>query len=274
METNIQSKTAVKTLSLRSVFTLLVLLMGLSAQAEVVVLRTGAEIRGTIVFQNEDVVIIKDTSGARYQYPRADVQSVSAEKTGEKNEANDEFPEGAPKVNASKKLSVLLELAGGGATIPSELTGGSFEGGLAFGSHHIGAKHIFVGGGVSYRGIYTQGTQYAFLPIQFIARFPIVEQRHTPIVGFSAGYGVGLSKDYSGGLCAGVNVGYCYRINEKTALLVAADVQWQQARITTTASPVNEKGEVIVDADGHPYSYSITAGRNFITYGIRFGVFF
>lgn len=275
---------SVKALKLRSVFTLLILLIGFSAHAEVVVLRTGAEIRGTVVFQNEDVVIIKDATGARYQYPRADVLSVSAEKSGEQNGENDAFPEGVPKVNATKRLSVLLEIAGGGATIPSDLQGGAFEAGLAFGSHHIGDKRIFLGGGVAYRGIYTKGTpsdgsnakvtHYAFLPIQLVARFPIVEYRHTPLVGFSAGYGVGLSKDYSGGLCAGVNVGYCYRINEKTAVSVAADVQWQQARIATTTSPVDADGHVIVDAGGQPYTYSTTAGRNFILYGIRLGIFF
>lgn len=275
---------SVNTSKLRSLFILLILLVGLSAHAEVVVLRTGSEVRGTIVFQNEDVVIIKDATGARFQYPRADVLSVSAENTGEKNAENDAFPEGLPKELPAKKLSVLLEVAGGGATVPADLQGGAFEAGLAFGSHHIGAKHIFLGGSVSYRGIYAKGThqsgsnteltQYAFLPIQLVARFPILELQHTPMVGFSAGYGVGLSKDYSGGLCAGVNVGYCYRVNEKTALSVSVDVQWQQARIATTASPVDEKGNTIVDADGQPYTYSTTAGRNFIMYGIRLGVFF
>ncbi len=270
----IHSGHSVKNLSLRTVFSLLILLTALSARAEVVVLRTGAEIRGTIVLQNDDVVIVKDASGARYQYPRADVLSVSTEKASSQGVASGEPSENDEKLQTSKKLSVLLEIASGGATVPADLQGGDFEAGLAFGSHHIGDKHIFLGGGVSYRGVFSKDAKYAFLPIQLVARFPIVEQKHAPMVGFSVGYGVGLNKDYTGGACAGVNVGYRYQVNEKTALWVAADVQWQQARITTTVSPLDADGNRITDSEGQAYTYSTTTGRNFVIYGIRLGIFF
>ncbi|MCI5682038.1 MAG: hypothetical protein MR293_08735, partial [Bacteroidales bacterium] len=53
-----------------------VLACAVCAQAEVLTLRTGAIVVGTIVFENEEVVVLKDASGARYQYPREDVLSV------------------------------------------------------------------------------------------------------------------------------------------------------------------------------------------------------
>lgn len=51
------------------------------------------------------------------------------------------------------------------------------------------------------------------------------------MAGVALGYGVALSKDYLGGLYAGANIGYCYRISSKSALYIAADVQFQQAKI-------------------------------------------
>ena len=53
----------------------------LCAHAETIVLRTGARVQGTIVFQNEEVVIIRNAEGARFQYPKADVLEILADDT-------------------------------------------------------------------------------------------------------------------------------------------------------------------------------------------------
>ena len=50
-----------------------------SAHAETLVLRTGTRVQGTIVFQNEEVVILQNSEGARFQYPRADVKEIIAD---------------------------------------------------------------------------------------------------------------------------------------------------------------------------------------------------
>ena len=52
----------------RAFILFLSLLCTIALRAEVLVLQSGAEVQGTIVFQNEEVVIIKTPSGARYQY--------------------------------------------------------------------------------------------------------------------------------------------------------------------------------------------------------------
>ena len=48
------------------------------ARAETLILRTGARVQGEILLQNEEVVIIRDASGARFQYPRAEVVEIIA----------------------------------------------------------------------------------------------------------------------------------------------------------------------------------------------------
>ena len=51
----------------RAFILFLSLLCTIALRAEVLVLQSGAEVQGTIVFQNDEVVIIKTPAGARYQ---------------------------------------------------------------------------------------------------------------------------------------------------------------------------------------------------------------
>ena len=114
---------------------------------------------------------------------------------------------------------------------------------------------------MGYAGEFCGGQKYAFLPIQLVARIPLLQQKHAPMVGLSLGYGVALSKDYQGGLYAGANIGYCYRLSAKSSLYIAADVQWQQAKI--------EVKETIEDT-----SFTNHTGRSILHAGVRLGLFF
>ena len=58
--------------------TLLLLLCQVAA-AEVVKLKSGATISGTVVFENEQVLIIKSADGSRYQYPKSEIEQVLAD---------------------------------------------------------------------------------------------------------------------------------------------------------------------------------------------------
>ena len=241
----------------RFFFVVDLLLCTVGIQAEVLTLRTGAQVQGTIVFQNEEVIVFKDASGVRFQYPRAEVLSVSNEVAV----INQPPADTVPPVASTKKVSVLLELAGGATFIPSDTIGGHFGANLLVGSHNMLGKRIFLGGGIGYIGEFMREQKYAFLPIQLAVRIPLLQQKHTPVVGVSLGYGVALSKNYLGGLYAEVNLGYCYQISNKSALYIAADVQFQQAKID-----VRESIEDNV--------FTNHTGRSFVHTGIRLGFFF
>ena len=123
------------------------------ADAETIYLRTGERVQGTILFQNEEVVIIRNAEGQRFQYPRADVELIAD--NGETHEtlvAQDAI-EPEPEIKVSKKASILLELAGGPAINSPEM-GGGFSVDLLVGSHHIGDRHVFIGGGIGYHGLF------------------------------------------------------------------------------------------------------------------------
>lgn len=213
--------------------------------------------KGEIVLQNADVVIVRDASGARFQYPRTEVQEILATDAAEVKEQEAE----QDNIGTSKKASILLELAGGPAVIPSQAVGGGFSVDMLVGSHHIGDRHLFIGGGLGYHGLFIGEEKYNFLPIQVALRMPFMEQKHAPVFGVALGYGVGLSRDYLGGLYAGLDFGYRCQLNEKTAIALVLAAQFQQATI-----------RVIEEVSGIPYAN--TVGRNFVTPSIKFALYF
>ena len=213
--------------------------------------------KGEIVLQNADVVIVRDASGARFQYPRTEVQEIMATDAAEVKEQEAE----QDNIGTSKKASILLELAGGPAVIPSQAVGGGFSVDMLVGSHHIGDRHLFIGGGLGYHGLFIGEEKYNFLPIQVALRMPFMEQKHAPVFGVALGYGVGLSRDYLGGLYAGLDFGYRCQLNEKTAIALVLAAQFQQATI-----------RVIEEVSGIPYAN--TVGRNFVTPSIKFALYF
>lgn len=233
------------------------LVCAICAHAETIVLRTGARVKGEIVLQNADVVIVRDASGARFQYPRTEVQEILATDAAEVKEQEAE----QENIGTSKKASILLELAGGPAVIPSQAVGGGFSVDMLVGSHHIGDRHLFIGGGLGYHGLFIGEEKYNFLPIQVALRMPFMEQKHAPVFGVALGYGVGLSRDYLGGLYAGLDFGYRCQLNEKTAIALVLAAQFQQATI-----------RVIEEVSGIPYAN--TVGRNFVTPSIKFALYF
>lgn len=234
------------------------------AYAETLILHTGARVSGTIVFQNEEVVIIRDASGARSQYPRADIREIVtdqqvAETTTEET-SQPEMP--------SKKVSILLELAGGAGIQPKDTLGGAISVGFMVGTHHIGERHIFVGGGLGYQGFFLAAEKYNFLPIQAAVRMPLLEQKHAPMFGIALGYGVALSKNYLGGLFAGLDFGYRCQLNPNSAIALTAFAQFQQARLKTTEYIITP------EVPSQPIPFTNTTGRSLISAGLKLSLYF
>ena len=234
----------------------------LCAHAETIVLRTGARVKGTILFENEEVVVVRSEEGARFQYPKTDVEAVlSDEESVKEAEEGVKEEKPAPEITTPKKASILVEIAGGAAVQPGEAVGGGVSADLLVGSHHIGGRHVFVGGGVGYHGMFFGSEKLNFLPIQVAVRMPLTEAKHAPMFGVGVGYGIALSKEYLGGLYAGADFGYRCQMTPKSAIGVVAFAQFQQAMMP-----------VATVLDG--LEYAQTAGRSLVTTGIKLAFYF
>lgn len=276
-------------MSLRRLIFLCLLLCTMAVRADIIVLQSGKEIHGTIVFQNEEVLVIKTSSGNRYQYPATEVKTIRKDSTapqGDKSQPNEIGTKGIhtteDATSTPNKVTVAVEIAGGAANKPEDTqTYGNMSANLLVGSRDLLGRGIFLGGSVGYIGaLYTTTeivpttttpivkktpTAYSFLPITLAARIPLLPYQHAPMIGMQVGYGIALSKDYQGGLNAGLSLGYCYRISNRQRLYVTADCQFQQAFVHTTES--------ITDSDGLTHDFTHSAGQCFIHYGIRLGIY-
>lgn len=242
--------------------TCLLLLLTVALSAEVITLKTGKVIRGEVLFENDDVVVIRDASGARFQYPKADVASRAAEQTT--TDTPDQTNEDTEKkaVSGGKKISLGLEITEGAAILPGKQVGDLIAADLLICSHHIGSKRIMVGGSVGFHGaIFANKKFYSVLPIAAIVRYPVLEGKHSPLIGASLGYGIALNKNITGGIYAGLDVAYRYEINPKSSLYLGLNLQFQQARM---------KVEQTIEDN----TYEGEQGRVFFTPALKFGIAF
>ena len=203
-----------------------------SVQAEVVVLRSGQQVKGEILLNNDDVVILRRKDGSRYQYPKAEVISIQTE-------VAELVTMDSTVVIPSKKVSLRLTAAGGAAYIPHCGWGGTMDAQLMMGTHKLLDKPIFLGGSIGFRSTFKDENTYSWIPLQLVFQSPLSyhsNTQHHPLFGASFGYSFATNKQWGGGICAGVDLGWWYRFNDKSSLSIALTAQWQQAQIDVIAS--------------------------------------
>lgn len=234
---------------------LLLFIIGLAVtmQAETVVLSSGKTITGEILLQNDDVVLVRDKDGRRYQFMRADVTEIKAEEVVEEVE---EQP-----TPSSHKISLRLDFAGGAAFIPSIHDGGFFGVDMQIGSRQIKGKKIFLGGSIGYTGI-KAGNWYNIIPIMAVVSVPLMEGKHAPEIGVGLGYGAAVKKPELGGICSRIDLSWRYQFSDKHALLLGVRANFQQAKV--------EDSELMPDG----ISYTKKNTHNIVTVGVRMGIAF
>ena len=195
--------------------------------AEIVVLRSGGSVEGEILFNNDEVIILRKKDGKRYQYPQSEVLSIEADKTGDACQV-DTLP-----IVSQRNVSTQLFVSGGSAYIPYQNWGGMLDVGAMIGAPNLMNKHIFLGGSVGCRAVFGEKDTYLWVPVQLVWQMPLlldVSSLHGPMVGLSLGYAFATNQQWGHGACAGVDIGWRYQINTNSSLCVAIAAQWQQTR--------------------------------------------
>lgn len=232
---------------------LLLLVLSCPSFAELVTLRSGQIVRGEIVLQNDEVVIIRTNNGMRHQYPASEVVSIRS------NESI--VAEQTVATTPIRPVNIALQLHGGVLVVPELGTGGQFGLDFMIGSRAIQGKRMFVGGSVGYRAKVIGSTTYSFVPLLAHLQLPLTEQKHAPLLGMSIGYGFAANKDDQGGICIGANFGGSYLINQQASLQYGIYAEWQQAQT-----------DVVQYIDNIPYTNHM--GCNFLAIGVKFAVLF
>ena len=90
----------------------MLLLLSPMLWAEVVTLRTGQMVKGEVLLQNEEVVIVRTKNGMRYQYPASEVVSIRAEELAAKED------EVAGKKRNVRAVNMRFQLHSGAVYVP------------------------------------------------------------------------------------------------------------------------------------------------------------
>ena len=254
----------------------MLLLLSQIAAAEVVQLKSGLSVSGTVVFENEQVLVIKTADGSRYQYLKSDVEQVL---TDEK--ALEEQPTAEPaakRIQNQRKVVALLQLSAEVDFPPAgaALIGAGFGVDMIIASRPLPLRRgegdngaaCSVGAGVGY---HLAGCH--FLPIQLRTDFYIpcattwqkrkLKRPRQAVIGLGAGYGVALCEGDKGGLFADLSAGWRWMVGENgRALAFTFFGNFQQAKIS------NLRVEIPAGTYWEPL-----ATRTYMNVGLRFGVY-
>lgn len=178
---------------------------------------------GEVIINNDDVIIIKDESGMRYQYQKQQVADIQIIEKAEKAEKK------AESMGGGKKVAIEWQITGGVAW--QEKAGGSASTMIGIGSFNLLNKHIFLGGAVGYCGYYLQGSSYNFIPIALRVTAPLIQKDSAPFAGASIGYGFQAKKGYNGGVYSSLDIGWMKRLTDKSALYISLNGTLQQGQI-------------------------------------------
>ena len=203
-----------------------------SLQAEVVVLRTGQTVKGELLLNNDEVVILRKKDGTRFQYPKAEVVTIRMDKE------EVVVQEDSVVLHREKKVALRMNLSMGAAFLPANNLYAPWATDVqvhaAVGTHNLLKTNVFLGGSVGYHMVVNKRVTYEWIPIQMTCTYPITvshSSAHRPLVGCSLGYAIALDKDYAGGICGGIDVGWWYKLGESSSMSIALAAQWQQTKV-------------------------------------------
>lgn len=237
---------------------LLLLLWVAPLRAEVVTLRSGKVLRGTVLLRNDEVLILRDQNGARFQYPAAEI--VSVEDDSAEPETPAEVKPAAEKTVSKSRVALRLTLNGGGVFSPGYDNGGGVGADLWIGSRRIGGRRVFLGGGVGVQTALLPDRKGIYIPLQAVMSMPLTDGKHAPEIGLGLGYGF-TTHHTKGGLTAHMALSWRYQFSEKSALLLGARVTFQADDF-----PVTETQDGV--------EYSGTLGRSLVHVGLNLGIEF
>lgn len=189
------------------------------------VFSSGRVVVGEIVMQNEEVVIVKDASGARFQFPRADIVEISAVQA---EQPADDGKETASRVVSNVKKTSMGFRAAGGVMRLNGQTGASVAADFMIGANNLAGRRIFLGGEVGYRALLLAGKTYSVLPIDVVMELPLLTGRHTPMIGAAAGYGIGIGNNILGGVNAGLSLAYRLHFSRTGSFHIGIQAEVQQ----------------------------------------------
>ena len=209
------------------------MMFGEDAVLHKLLFRSGRAVTGEIVLRNDEVVILKDAYGARFQYPVSDIVEITELKDDEPEQKQTDETHSRSLSNV-KRTSLGVRVAGGVASLDGSAAdvnrstlGAAIAADFRLGANNLGGRHIFLGGQVGYRALMTEGKTLSIIPVDVVMELPVITGTHAPMIGANIGYGIGIA-GIRGGLNAGLTLAYRYHFSRTGSLHLGVQAEVQQ----------------------------------------------
>jgi hypothetical protein len=188
-----------------------------------ITLKSGEVYSGEIVLQNEKIILIRTTSGERFQFPVFQVKDIT--KITDKSEEiqrNDNSSNEILPYQSKHNFCSIFDVSGGassGKNCFSNSTSGDIT--LSFGTRSIAGNSLFFGGGAGFSIINNRSTNEMLRFIPVYMRFQsnnLIRWRTSPYLSLDAGYAFPIENTMSGGLFAKLSCGIIHRLSFKTSI--------------------------------------------------------
>ncbi|MFZ4582542.1 MAG: hypothetical protein ACOYM7_07820 [Paludibacter sp.] len=181
-----------------------------------VTLKTGTVYVGEIVLKNDEVVMLKDNTGARYQFQPSEIVQIEPYVVANTENSSPQTTT-IPDAHINDNFCGRFEFAS---------TTGSLQRGaedqpltqflLSFGNKKVLGKDIFVGLGSGF--LIMNNTNVNLIPIYLKVQTITNKNRTSPFWGVESGYTFSINNYYKGGAFAAVSAGTNYKVNYKTSI--------------------------------------------------------
>jgi hypothetical protein len=197
--------------------------IGLYSQSDTtsvkIVLKSGSVYVGKVLLKNEEVIMLKDINGARFQFQISEINTITNETNQTTNTDSTtsglEIPETVENFCSIIEAGILTTNA---RKAFDWQTASQFS--ISFGNKKTLGKNLFTGVGAGYIvGLSKDASAMpTLIPVFLKAILTAGKKKNTPHFGIESGYAFSASESFKGGLFTTLSAGISFGINSKTAL--------------------------------------------------------
>lgn len=225
-----------------------------------ITLKSGAVHYGELIVQTDEMIMIQEKDGSRYQFQTTDIEK---KETASDSETTQE---------SSAKTSTDLHENNSGVFALTEAgiydfsahntfdhtTAGSLKLSLC---KQLLSGNIFAGAGMGIITSIEKDTQISLLPVFVKCNYLLNKNRLSPFAGMEAGYSFSLNKYYEGGMFVSADLGLSIQYSARNFIKLSITTGVQQIR--TNLTEATSSG-----------AFSYYGNTNIISWGLKAGLQF
>lgn len=199
-----------------------------------ITMNTGKAIDGIIKLENDDVILLVNDKGERYQLQKSSIASIGEPTDNEPVETSQD---------RGKPFGMTIQASAGGAWAANEKYT-NVDADLIMGHRLLLNGAMFLGAGVGYHGLLNKARKWHFLPLYVHMKYTFLpDRKNSPLVSASAGYAFCLTKDVKGGAFGDIALMFHHKIGTRGGINIGAYFRTHGYRATDT-----------VEQDGNVYT--------------------